>query len=142
MSSRNRLSGVTRRAVALLSVWTLLVGALAFGVGAEQPQKAQRLSEEQRILHVLNRLGFGARPGDVERVRAIGLERYIEQQLFPEKITDAVADAKVKNLPALHAAICLLNFHIRAGPLYFVAASRATCRCNFGSINISSSLAL
>jgi uncharacterized protein (DUF1800 family) len=59
------------------------------------------LREEQRILHVLNRLGFGARPGDVERVRAVGLERYIEQQLFPEKISDAVAEAKVKNLPAL-----------------------------------------
>jgi uncharacterized protein (DUF1800 family) len=92
---------MARRAVALLSVWTLLVGALAFGVGAQQTQKAQRLSEEQRILHVLNRLGFGARPGDVERVRAVGLERYVEQQLYPEKIADAVADAKVKNLPAL-----------------------------------------
>jgi uncharacterized protein (DUF1800 family) len=101
MSSRNRFSNIARRAVALLSVWTLLVGALAFGVGAQQPQRTQRLSEEQRILHVLNRLGFGARPGDVERVRAVGLERYIEQQLFPEKISDAVAEAKVKNLPAL-----------------------------------------
>jgi uncharacterized protein (DUF1800 family) len=101
MSSRNGFSSAARRAVALLSVWTLLVGALAFGVGAQQPQKAQRLSEDQRILHVLNRLGFGARPGDVERVRGIGLERYIEQQLYPEKITDAVADTKVKNLPAL-----------------------------------------
>jgi uncharacterized protein (DUF1800 family) len=94
-------SQIARRAVALLSVWTLLVGMLALGVGAKPPQKAQRLSEEQRILHVLNRLGFGARPGDVERVRAVGLERYIEQQLFPEKIADAVAEAKVKNLPAL-----------------------------------------
>jgi uncharacterized protein (DUF1800 family) len=88
--------------VALLSVWTLLLSTQAFGVGAQQPpQKAQRLTEEQRILHVLNRLGFGARPGDVERVRAVGIERYIEQQLYPEKIQDAAADAKVKNLPAL-----------------------------------------
>jgi uncharacterized protein (DUF1800 family) len=102
MSSRNRFFSVARRALALLSVWMLLISALPFGVGAQQqPQKAQRLTEEQRILHVLNRLGFGARPGDVERVRAVGLERYIEQQLFPEKISDAVAEAKVKNLPAL-----------------------------------------
>jgi uncharacterized protein (DUF1800 family) len=101
MSSRNRLSSVARRAVALVSVWTLLLSTLALNVAAEQPQKAQRLSEEQRILHVLNRLGFGARPGDVERVRAIGVDRYIEQQLYPEKIADAVSEAKVKNLPAL-----------------------------------------
>jgi uncharacterized protein (DUF1800 family) len=101
MSSQNRFSSIARRAVALLSVWTLLVGTLAFGVGAQTSPKAQRLSEEQRILHALNRLGFGARPGDVEKVRSMGLERYIEQQLFPDKITDAVAEAKVKNLPAL-----------------------------------------
>jgi uncharacterized protein (DUF1800 family) len=101
MSSRHGLPNIARRAVALITVWTLLVGSLTVGVGAQQSQKAQRLSDEQRILHVLNRLGFGARPGDVERVRAVGLERYIEQQLYPEKIADAVAEAKVKNLPAL-----------------------------------------
>ena len=101
MSSRNRLSGVGRRAVALLSVWSLLIGTLAFGVSAGDTKKTARLSGEQRILHVLNRLGFGARPGDVERVRAMGIDRYIEQQLYPEKIADAVAEAKVKNLTAL-----------------------------------------
>jgi uncharacterized protein (DUF1800 family) len=92
-----------RSAGALLSIWTLLVGTLAFvpAAGAQQQQKAQRLTEEQRILHVLNRLGFGARPGDVERVKAMGLNSYIEQQLHPEKINDEVAEAKVKNLNAL-----------------------------------------
>ena len=102
MSSRHKLLGVAHRALALGSIWALLVSSLAFGVGAQSSkQKAQRLSEDQRILHVLNRLGFGARPGDLERVRSLGLERYIEQQLYPEKIADAVAEAKVKNLPAL-----------------------------------------
>jgi uncharacterized protein (DUF1800 family) len=82
----------------------LVLGMLAFVPAADaqqQQQKAQRLTQEQRILHVLNRLGFGARPGDVERVRAMGLDRYIEQQLHPEKIGDEVADAKVMNLDAL-----------------------------------------
>ena len=101
MSSRNRLFKLTRRAVALLSVWSLLVATLAFSASAVDTKKTARLSGEQRILHVLNRLGFGARPGDVERVRALGIERYIEQQLYPEKIVDTVAEAKVKNLPAL-----------------------------------------
>jgi uncharacterized protein (DUF1800 family) len=74
---------------------------MTFGTNAEETRKARRLSEGQRVLHVLNRLGFGARPGDVERVRAMGIERYVEQQLHPEKIDDAAAEAKVKNLSAL-----------------------------------------
>src|SRR5215510_5642486 len=59
------------------------------------------LTEEQRIVHVLNRLGFGARPGDVERVKAMGLENYINQQLSPEKIDDSIAENKVKDLSVL-----------------------------------------
>src|SRR5213080_2833575 len=60
-----------------------------------------RLTQDQRILHVLNRLGFGARPGDVERVKAMGVDKYIEQQLFPEKIDDTASEAKLQNLGAL-----------------------------------------
>jgi uncharacterized protein (DUF1800 family) len=95
----NPFSGRARRALALFSMLTFLSGTFVAGVDAEQQQ--QRLSEDQRILHVLNRLGFGARPGDVERVRAMGLENYIRQQLEPSKIEDAVAEAKVRELTTL-----------------------------------------
>ena len=64
-------------------------------------KKPKSLTEEQHIIHVLNRLGFGARPGDVERVKAMGVEKYIEQQLNPEKITDTVAENKVSELSIL-----------------------------------------
>ncbi|HSL54080.1 MAG TPA: DUF1800 domain-containing protein [Pyrinomonadaceae bacterium] len=64
-------------------------------------QKHRSLTEEQRIIHTLNRLGFGARPGDIERVKAMGLENYINQQLNPEKISDTVADIKVRDLSTL-----------------------------------------
>ncbi|MGH9937636.1 MAG: DUF1800 family protein, partial [Blastocatellia bacterium] len=47
-----------------------------------------QLTEEQKILHLLNRAGFGPRPGDVERVRQMGIERYLEQQLHPEDLSD------------------------------------------------------
>ena len=63
--------------------------------------KPKKMSEEQRIVHVLNRLGFGARPGDVERVKAIGVDNYINQQLNPEKISDTVAENKVQDLTVL-----------------------------------------
>jgi uncharacterized protein (DUF1800 family) len=59
---------------------------------------AKGLTEEQKILHVLNRLGYGARPGDVERVKAMGLQKYIDSQLDPQSIDDRAAEAKVKGL--------------------------------------------
>jgi len=65
-------------------------------------QKHRSLTEQQRIVHVLNRLGFGARPGDVERVKAMGLENYINQQLNPEKISDSLAESKLAELSTLN----------------------------------------
>ncbi|HEX6124640.1 MAG TPA: DUF1800 domain-containing protein [Pyrinomonadaceae bacterium] len=56
------------------------------------------LTEDQKIVHVLNRLGFGARPGDVAKVRATGLQKYIDQQLNPASIDDAVAESRVSRL--------------------------------------------
>ncbi len=92
-----------RSAVALFALAAIFVGTLA-GVAvtsAVAQRSSSHLNEQQRILHVLNRLGFGARPGDVERVKAMGLNNYISQQLNPEKIDDAVAQEKVKNLVVL-----------------------------------------
>jgi uncharacterized protein (DUF1800 family) len=47
--------------------------------------------DEATITHVLNRLTFGPRPGDVDKVRAMGLASWIDQQLHPERIDDAAA---------------------------------------------------
>ncbi len=66
-------------------------------VGNAGPSKKE-LTEDQRITHVLNRLGFGARPGDVERVKAIGIEKYVEQQIQGVTIDDPVAESKVGDL--------------------------------------------
>jgi uncharacterized protein (DUF1800 family) len=88
---------VTATLVATQTFFTL--GA-TFADPAKDPKK-RRLSEEQQIIHVLNRLGFGARPGDVERVKSMGLTNYINQQLNPEKLNDTVAENKVKDLGVL-----------------------------------------
>ena len=47
---------------------------------------------DQQVAQVLNRLTFGARPGDVERVRAKGVDRWIDEQLHPERIDDGALD--------------------------------------------------
>ena len=44
--------------------------------------------DDRVIIHVLNRIGFGPAPGDVARVREIGLEKYIERQLHPGRLPD------------------------------------------------------
>jgi uncharacterized protein (DUF1800 family) len=59
------------------------------------------LTEDQAILHALNRLAYGPRPGDVERIRQMGLEKWIDQQLHPESIDDSALDTRLKNYPTL-----------------------------------------
>ena len=85
-----------RKSAALLVLYTLVVPALATGSIDKSDKKG--LTEDQKIIHVLNRLGFGARPGDIQKVKAIGIQKYIDQQLNAGSIDDAVAESKVKNL--------------------------------------------
>jgi uncharacterized protein (DUF1800 family) len=57
---------------------------------------------DEAILHVLNRVGFGPTPGDVQHVRAAGIARYIDEQLHPERLTDAGMEARLAGLQTLH----------------------------------------
>src|SRR5262249_29206180 len=63
-----------------------------------------QLTEEQKILHLLNRAGFGPRPGDVERVRQMGIERYIEEQLHPGDLSDDFLARPLQALNTLQMA--------------------------------------
>lgn len=58
--------------------------------------------EQKRAVHALNRLTFGARPGDVQQVMATGVDRWIDLQLHPDKISDAGIDARLQPLRTLH----------------------------------------
>ena len=59
------------------------------------------LTENEAILHALNRLGYGPRPGDVERVRQMGLAKWIDQQLHPESIDDSAMSTRLASFPTL-----------------------------------------
>ncbi len=89
-------NSITKQIAAMFIAFSLVSPLLAYGKTVDSGNKA--LTEDQKITHVLNRLGFGARPGDLERVKAIGLQKYIDQQLNPASIDDRVAEAKVKGL--------------------------------------------
>ena len=72
-----------------------------FAVGGDVKSKGKALSDDQKVLHVLNRLGFGARPGDVAKVKSIGLQKYIEQQLNPGSAEKPEVTEKLKNFEVL-----------------------------------------
>ncbi len=59
------------------------------------------LTADEAILHALNRLAYGPRPGDVERIRQMGLPKWIDQQLSPNSIDDKAVNARLENLPTL-----------------------------------------
>ena len=62
---------------------------------------AREQTADQQVQHVLNRLAFGPRPGDVAAVRAMGVDRWIELQLQPERIADSAATAFVSQFRTL-----------------------------------------
>jgi uncharacterized protein (DUF1800 family) len=86
----------SRRATALA---LSLVVALPAAALASKKAPRPATEDDALIVHALNRLGYGPRPGDVERVRAIGLDEWIDEQLHPDRIPD----------PALAAHLAFLR---------------------------------
>ncbi len=68
---------------------------------AAKPLPTKPLSEDQKVAHLLERATFGARPGDVERVKKLGWQKFLDEQLAPERLDDAVTDQKLKTIHAL-----------------------------------------
>jgi len=84
---------------AILSV--LLAGQPLLAEGKSRPVKPVEIQGQQRILHALNRLTFGPRPGDLARVQAIGLDQWFERQLHPSSIDDSALDVRLAQFPAM-----------------------------------------
>ncbi len=82
----------------------LVVVSLVMSVGSAIAANDVRsdLRNDERALHVLNRLGYGPRPGDIDAVARLGVERYIDMQLHPESIPlpDSLS-ARLSSLPAI-----------------------------------------
>jgi len=85
---------LTRALVTVLAAATVAAGGPSSAV--------PRNPDDRTIAHVLNRAGFGARAGDIERVRSIGLQAYIDQQLYPERLADSALAARLAALETLN----------------------------------------
>ncbi|HEX5707956.1 MAG TPA: DUF1800 domain-containing protein [Pyrinomonadaceae bacterium] len=103
VSLKNRRPSARARRLASLALAFALASQALVATSSAQSSRTNKatLGDEERAVHVLNRLAFGPRPGDVERVRRIGVEAYIEEQLHPERIADQGLEARLKNLPTL-----------------------------------------
>ena len=63
--------------------------------------KLKQVQGDERVLHALDRLTFGPRPGEVEAVKAIGLDAWIKQQLHPATLDDAELEQRLEQFPAM-----------------------------------------
>jgi hypothetical protein len=89
-----------RRSRHVFRAAVVVVIAAYVGIGAGRFD--QKLPAEKQIVHALNRLTFGPRAGDVEQVRRIGLEKWIDQQLRPDQIAEnPILESKLKSLSTL-----------------------------------------
>jgi uncharacterized protein (DUF1800 family) len=59
-------------------------------------------SEIDPVFHLLSRASYGVWPGDLDRARAMTAESWIEEQLAPEKIDDALCDLRARRFETLH----------------------------------------
>jgi uncharacterized protein (DUF1800 family) len=94
-----------RRQTVLLAALSVLGLAVCVEFAVAKKNKkdstAVQMDEQKRAVHALNRLTFGPRPGDVERVNAMGVDKWIDQQLHPDKIDDHALDARLAGFRTL-----------------------------------------
>ena len=110
---KNAKDQTVMRITKLVAVVVALLGVSPLGVYAQSGAKpstrtaiarseVRELPADQQIIQALNRLTFGPKPGDAQRVRAIGLDAWIDQQLHPEKINDDAMEQFVAKYPAIN----------------------------------------
>ena len=68
---------------------------------AAAPDALTPLTERERAIQLLDRFTFGARPGDIDRVLAMGPDKWLDQQLHPETIKDPALDRRLADYPTL-----------------------------------------
>jgi uncharacterized protein (DUF1800 family) len=76
-------------------------GKTAESSKASKGLPTEALTEDEAIFEALNRLGFGPHPGDLEHVKEMGLQKWIDQQLHPDSIDDSALDARLQRFPTL-----------------------------------------
>jgi uncharacterized protein (DUF1800 family) len=107
LSPSRSIAGLFTRALAGCLILSLvqepatLLAATGPSWHSKRAPAVQPLTEEERATQALNRLTFGPRPGDVERIQAIGVKKWVEMQLNPEQVDDSLLEARLQSFPAM-----------------------------------------
>lgn len=65
------------------------------------PHSDRPLDNDEKLLQILDRFTYGPRPGDLERLRSMGLTAWFKQQMNPQTIDDSALDARLSTYPAM-----------------------------------------
>jgi uncharacterized protein (DUF1800 family) len=87
-------------ALAIAVAASALCAQIALAKKGKETSSSQ-MAEQKRAIQALNRLTFGPRPGDIDRVMAMGVDNWIDQQLHPDKIDDHALEARLVPLRTL-----------------------------------------
>jgi uncharacterized protein (DUF1800 family) len=90
--------------------------------------KTAQIQGNQRVIHALNRFTFGPRPGDLEAVRSIGLEKWFDRQLHPESIDQTDLNARLAQYPAMQWTTAQL--------LYYLPSNAVIRQATNGRVNV------
>jgi uncharacterized protein (DUF1800 family) len=97
------------------SVW--LAASVLIGLGHAVGPFDVKLPIDKQVVHVLSRLTFGPRPGDVDQVRRLGVDKWIDLQLHPDRISEnPTLDGRLASLGTLQLPLWQLLERYPAAP--------------------------
>ncbi|MGO9561745.1 MAG: DUF1800 domain-containing protein [Candidatus Korobacteraceae bacterium] len=96
-----------------LSALLLLVAVSLYA----KKNKARDADEQKRALHALDRLTFGPRPGDVQAIAEMGVDKWIDLQLHPERINDIAMQSRLAEYRTLTMSSREMLFEFPPNPM-------------------------
>ena len=96
-----RVAGEAGKATVTATMCALMIVTPLIAEAAAPMGAPAKLTEQQKVLHALNRFTFGPRPGDVQAVEKMGLHAWFERQLNPQAIDDSALNTMLQQFPAM-----------------------------------------
>lgn len=93
----------TRKPATAAIACALVLSSIPLALAASKKKnKSAQIDETKRVVHLLNRMSYGPRPGEVERVQSMGVERWLDEQLHPDRIDDSALQARLAGFRTLN----------------------------------------